>query len=246
MKYCIICRKHIRTWLPYNNINIASSKTGPKLPPEFRAILGCIGSDINNFWCSQCGSTDRERHLLLYFFAINFFDNINDKKILHIAPEKNLGYILKEMNPAEYLCGDLHPTNKEHIKIDCQDLHFNDEYFDVIICNHVLEHVHDLHKSLNELARCLKPGGRLIAQTPYSNRLKYTLEFIEIPSRDACIEFFYQDDHVRLLGMDIVELFNEHGLHGSLTPHKELLPNIDALKAGVNAEEPFFNFIKRM
>lgn len=245
MKFCIICRQHVDSWLPFTYKRMTlSSEMSPRLPPEYKKLFDGIGSDINNFWCSKCRCTDRERHLLLYFMSIDFFKEINKKKILHIAPEQHLGYILRALEPAEYICGDLHPRDKTHLKINCENMQFNENYFDAIICNHVLEHVSDLNKALSELSRCLKPGGRLIAQTPYSDRLKYTLEFTEVPSRDACIEFYYQDDHVRLFGMDIVDFFHKNGFHGNLTPHNELLPDIDPLKAGVNSKEPFFNFIK--
>jgi ubiquinone/menaquinone biosynthesis C-methylase UbiE len=39
---------------------------------------------------------------------------------------------------------------------------FEDNQYDVILCNHVLEHIPDDTKAMQELYRVLKPGGMVL------------------------------------------------------------------------------------
>ena len=53
--------------------------------------------------------------------------------------------------------------------IDIRNLHERHEYegrFDTAICFEVIEHILDDEKLMNDMARCLKPGGRLLLTTP--------------------------------------------------------------------------------
>jgi len=43
---------------------------------------------------------------------------------------------------------------------------FEDESFDLIACENVMEHVEEPHTAFREMARVLKPGGTLLMQTP--------------------------------------------------------------------------------
>ena len=49
--------------------------------------------------------------------------------------------------------------------IDAQSLPYDDETFDLVIANHMLYHVPDRPKAIQEIRRVLKPAGRLIATT---------------------------------------------------------------------------------
>jgi 2-polyprenyl-3-methyl-5-hydroxy-6-metoxy-1,4-benzoquinol methylase len=59
------------------------------------------------------------------------------------------------------------------LKGDCTALPFEDASFDVIVSFETLEHILAADKVVAEFARCLKPGGRLVASTP--NRLAYSM-----------------------------------------------------------------------
>lgn len=54
---------------------------------------------------------------------------------------------------------------------DLQSASFPDAGFDVITVRHVIEHIREPHALMTELARILKPGGRLIIETPNSEAL---------------------------------------------------------------------------
>jgi SAM-dependent methyltransferase len=203
-----------------------------------------VGSNLDRYLCGKCYCNDRDRHLWLYLTAAGFSQQISGQKILHLAPEVHIERRLKALSPIEYIAGDLHPRDPLHTKVDCERMQFADNYFDLIICNHVLEHVSDARRALSELARCLKPDGFLIAQTPYVPGLKYTFELEAVPSEALCRFLYGQEDHVRLFGKDIVDLFRAAGFNGNLFPHSSVLPNIDAVEYGCNEHEPFFLFAK--
>jgi ubiquinone/menaquinone biosynthesis C-methylase UbiE len=128
--------------------------------------------------------------------------------------------------------------------MDVQHLPFAAATFDLAICNHVLEHVGDAAAALAELHRVLKPGGRLICQTPFATRLTGTFEDPLLQSTADRLFFYGQEDHVRLFGSDIEEVFRRAGFTGRLVPHAKILPDIDPEEHGINEDEPFFDFTK--
>jgi len=69
-------------------------------------------------------------------------------KLLHIAPEKSLQKILKSFSHIKYISGYLNPLMNCDIRLDITDMNFKDNFFDVIICNHVLEHIRDDKKAM--------------------------------------------------------------------------------------------------
>ena len=86
----------------------------------------------------------------------NFF---NDKlKFLHIAPEYCFISLFKKQQNLDYTTADLNSPWAD-VKMDVHNIPFDDESFDVIMCNHVLEHVEDDKKVMNEFYRVMKKNG---------------------------------------------------------------------------------------
>jgi len=177
---------------------------------QFRKFLpyGRIGRP--NALCPHCLSL--ERHRLLWLFLkdkTEFFTT--SAKMLHIAPE--LCYIkrFESLPKLDYLTADIEsPLAK--IKMDIHDIPFPENTFDVIFCNHVLEHVQDDKKALSEMLRVLKPGGWSILQIPiFKPLIDQTIEdpTLEDPKKRA--ELFGQDDHVRMYGKDYAERIRSTG-----------------------------------
>jgi SAM-dependent methyltransferase len=165
--------------------------------------------------------------------------------VLHLAPERHLEQRIERCGPARYVRGDLYPSRPNQLRIDVEALQFDSDSFDLILCNHVLEHVADPAQALAELHRCLKPGGVLVAQTPYTPLLKNTLELsFSPPPEEFAKLYFGQADHVRLFGADIQDCFTAAGLQGELLTHAQVLPGIDPAEFGCNGREPFFAFSK--
>jgi predicted SAM-dependent methyltransferase len=79
---------------------------------------------------------------------------------------------------------------------------FKENSFDVIICNHVLEHTQDDRKAMHELYRILNPKGWAILQVPISNLLETTYEDLAIKKPEEKEKKFGQRDHVRIYGKD--------------------------------------------
>jgi SAM-dependent methyltransferase len=113
-----------------------------------------------------------------------------------------------------------------------------------VIANHVLEHVDDAQQSLAEIYRVLANGGFAILQTPFASTLTRTFEDSGIQSKSARLHAYGQEDHVRMYGRDIDAVFTSRGLISRVNTHQALLPEIDAVRYGVNPAEPFLLFQK--
>jgi SAM-dependent methyltransferase len=234
--FCAICERNVPNWLPHPQREAAAQL--------FTRLVGSIGSNLDWHLCPACGCNDRERHLVLYLQAEGIFERLADLRILHMAPEFNLERRIRALQPREYICGDLMPNRPELRKLDVEALPFDDDAFDLIMCNHVLEHVADPDRAMRELRRCLSDEGHLVAQTPYSPNLKLTLEMIHPVTPEFANHFYGQDDHVRLFGADLPGRFRAAGLVGDLLPHEEVLPDFPPEEYGINPREPFFLFRK--
>ena len=144
-----------------------------------------------------------ERHRLIYFALRKTVLTPSEKhSILHFAPEKCLTDILKEYFPnGDYVTADM-SEGRAMVAMDIQNIQFEDERFDLIFCNHVLEHVTDDRKAMSELYRILKPGGRAFLTVPFDPESEKTYEDPSIVSPMRRRIHFGQKDHVRCYGMD--------------------------------------------
>jgi len=235
-RFCVFCRQHVAAWNPYR-LGVAD------FSPFFRRVEP-IGSNVERFSCPSCESTDRERHLFLYLSRLNLLQTLSDATILHMAPERRLGALVRSCNPAAYVAGDLIPTGATIAKIDLENIPYTGAAFDVVICNHILEHVPSPVAALREVHRVLKPGGRFICQTPYASLLATTFEERRLQSDSDRLFFYGQEDHVRLFGLDLEALLTQSGFVGRFVRHEELLPDVNAELLGVNEQEPFFDFVR--
>ena len=131
--------------------------------------------------------------------------------MLHIAPELCFIERFKSLKGLDYITADIEsPLAK--IKMNVQEIPFEESTFDVIFCNHVLEHVDDDKKALSELKRVLKPGGWAILQVPFFYPLpKVTYEDKSITDPKEREKAFGQDDHVRMYGEDYGERLESTG-----------------------------------
>lgn len=124
-----------------------------------------------------------------------------DLKLLHIAPEQCFHKTFKKQKNLDYLTGDLEsPIADMHF--DLHDIPLDENKFDVVFCNHVLEHVEDANQCMKELYRVMKPGGWGIFQVPQDFSREKTYEDPTITSPEEREKHFWQKDHVRLFGKD--------------------------------------------
>jgi len=235
MPYCCVCNQTVDQWIPHP----LQAQRSPLM-----VMLDTVGSDPSIYGCPSCHCNDRDRHLWLYLKASGVLARLEGAHILHMAPEWRLEPLIAACKPGQYVLGDLLPTQDRYQRIDLEHLPFDDDSLDLVICNHVLEHVQHIERALSEIHRCLQPGGMLVAQTPYAPVLKHTLELQQVPDAATAKLLFGQEDHVRLFGNDIEQYFHASGLQGQPLPHQTLLPDVDQATFGCNVREPFFVFWK--
>ena len=145
-----------------------------------------------------------ERHRLMWLFLrddTDFFTSKEKIKTLHIAPEQCFLDLFRKQNNLEYITSDLESPIAD-VKADICNLPFDDNSFDVVFCNHVLEHIMDDTKAMQELYRVLKKGGFGIFQIPQDLSREKTFEDNTITNRRERAEIFGQYDHVRVYGRD--------------------------------------------
>lgn len=183
----------------------------PICKKEFRKFLA-YGSDTalrQNVLCPYCLSLERHRLLWLYLHErTNFFrDHL---KVLHIAPEQCFHGRFKRARNLDYVTGDLESPLAEY-HFDLHDIPFRENSFDVILCNHVMEHVEDDRRCMRELQRVLKPGGWAIMQVPIDYGREETYEDTSITEPEERERHFWQKDHLRLYGRDYPDRLEECG-----------------------------------
>jgi predicted SAM-dependent methyltransferase len=145
-----------------------------------------------------------ERHRLMWLFLrddTDFFTSKEKIKTLHIAPEQCFLDLFRKQKNLEYITSDLESPIAD-VKADICNLPFDDNSFDVIFCNHVLEHIINDTKAMQELYRVLKKGGFGIFQIPQDLSREKTFEDNTITNRRERAEIFGQYDHVRVYGRD--------------------------------------------
>lgn len=227
--YCHFCNGNYNKFLPMGVKNDIFLKNN---------IIG--GGYRETAVCPRCHSIDRER--LIYLYLKNKTNIYNSKlKVLHIAPEENLSNILNKNKNLEYICGDLYPkVNKGIIKLDVTNLEFDNNYFDAILCNHVLEHVIDDAKAMQELYRVLKPNGWAILQVPISKTLNVTYEDPNIVTVEERTDKYGQGDHVRIYGQDYVKRLENTGFSVNIYNLKSDYKDEQIKKYGLIEEEVIF------
>ena len=191
---CICCGNRFITFLPFGLVKRANAQ------------------------CPACGSL--ERHRLHWHYMVNQTNLLRNEailKVLHVAPEEVL-YNRFIGNPGiEYIpCAkmgegypDVYPAGT--IDIDITDIHFGDHRFDVIYCSHVLEHIPDDHRAMQELLRILKPGGWALLQVPVDINRASTYEDFSITGAREREQAFGQSDHVRVYGRDYKQRLEKAG-----------------------------------
>ena len=154
-----------------------------------------------------------ERHRLMWLFLrdnTTFFTATKKLKVLHIAPEQCFLDIFRKQQNLNYITSDLESPIAD-VKADICDLPFKENEFDVVFCNHVLEHISNDTKAIQELYRVLKPGGFGIFQIPQDLSKAITFEDNTITDRKERAKLFGQYDHVRVYGRDYFDKLRSIG-----------------------------------
>ena len=184
---CPVCEKSFKKFLPY----------------------GYGDHQRDNVLCPYDLTLERHRLMWVYLKTkSNFFTD--ELKVMHIAPEQCFYKRFRKQNNIDYTTGDLESPLAD-IHFDLHDIPLEDNQYDVIFCNHVLEHVEDDKKCMSELKRIMKPGGWGIFQVPIDYTRDYTYEDPKITDPKEREKHFWQYDHVRLYGTNYPDVLREAG-----------------------------------
>ena len=162
-------------------------------------------------FCPFCYSAPRQR--ILAYWANDNVSLLKSSKILYFAPEYSMMKWVRRNN-VKLTTADLFDP-KTDLKLDITAIDLPDDSFDMVICNHVLEHVSGYGKALSELHRVLKPGGKLIISFPIDPSLDTVLEK-EADTAEERVKLFGQNDHVRVFGKDSEEIIASYGFSVSV------------------------------
>lgn len=171
-----------------------------------------------------------ERHRLLWLYLkneTNFFKE--NSKVLHFAPEQAFYKRFRSLKNLEYTTTDLNSPLAD-VKADICNLPFETNNYDVIFCNHVLEHIPDDTKAMQEILRVLKPGGMAILQIPQDLSRAITFEDNSITDRKERAAIFGQYDHVRVYGRDYFEKLRSVGFRVDEIDYTNILSKEDVTK----------------
>lgn len=213
---CPICNSTYREFLPYGRIN-----------PRPNAL------------CPNCLSLERHRLIWMYLKEkTSFFQQ--QLTVLHIAPEHCFMKKFEKQHGETYITADIEsPLAK--VKMDIHNIPFPENHFDVVLCNHVLEHVADDIKSMSEIKRVLKPGGWAILQVPFFSPVPdTTFEDNAITDPREREKIFGQDDHVRKFGKDYPKRIERSGLK---VVQEDFAQTVSA-RFGVSVGEILFKGVK--
>ena len=177
--------------------------TDPIDGKSFRMFLPYgYGTQRNNVLSPSTLSLERHRLLWLYLQnETDFFTAKEKKNVLHFAPEQEFYKRFKKQKNIQYTTTDLFSPLAD-VKADICNLPFEDNQYDVLFCNHVLEHIPDDTKAMQELYRVLKPGGMAILQIPQDLNRAATFSDDSITDEKERAAIFGQYDHVRVYGRD--------------------------------------------
>ncbi|WKZ61652.1 MAG: class I SAM-dependent methyltransferase [Cyclobacteriaceae bacterium] len=216
----------VRTWLKKTLIYVSKGRLrmsffffvaeGLNICRSFRKSAGrlecsvCINrvpfflhhaSDLRISWnavCPNCNS--RSRHRGLWYLYGKVLDEISTQlKILHVAPEPIFYPLFKANERVSYITADYLLEDVDY-KEDLQKLSFGDASFDLILCNHVIEHVPDDDAAFSEISRVLNAGGRAIITIPGDYSRNKTVYFNHLRF----------NGHYRDYGMDVVDKMNKY------------------------------------
>lgn len=203
--------------------------TDPIDSKSFKSFLPYgYGKQRNNVLSPSTLSLERHRLLWLYLKNETDFFSV-EKKVLHFAPEQAFYKRFRKMSNLDYVTTDLNSPLAD-VKADICNLPFKDNEFDIILCNHVLEHIPDDRKAMEELYRILKPGGFGVFQIPQDLNRETTFEDDSITDKKERAKIFGQYDHVRIYGRDYFDKLRSVGFKVEEVDYTARLSEDDIIK----------------
>jgi len=225
----------------YDSLDI-EKRICPVCNQKFRIYLPFGISLRKNAQCPFCQSLERQRTMWLYFRdVIKLFSETNELRILHFAPEVTFNKQFSLMKNVDYYPVDYNP-DFENIRevVDMRKMQYSDNMFDIIICNHVLEHIPDERLAIKELHRVLKINGAVYLTVPIDYALDNTLEDSKYCTPELRLKYYGQDDHVRRYGKDFHKRLESAGFVVKILEPNASFSKKELSFYGLNPEEQIF------
>ena len=156
--------------------------------------------------CPVCGALPR--HRILASWCNDHLALLQSSEILYFAPEYCM---LRWMKRNGVSCTTADLFQEADLKLDIQATGLTDGSWDMVFCNHVLEHVEDFRTALKEMYRILRPEGHLICSFPMDPKVELLDEAEGELSEEERIRRFGQCDHLRVFGMKAAKFLEEAG-----------------------------------
>ena len=203
--------------------------------PIAKREFKCFVKTRNNLLTPSNGANARQR--LVWHYLENKLNILHKKySLLHVAPELSYFEKLSKRKNLTYIAGDKMVSgysNQKGVKnIDLTNLSYKNNFFDLIICNHVLEHIQDDNKAIFEMYRVLKKGGKAIITVPINEKLSATYENSSITKVSDRIKHFGQWDHVRWYGLDIKDRISKAGFFVNMNRYSNNFSKKDFIRYG--------------
>ena len=193
----------------------------------------------DNPTCPRCRTRRRHRFYWYYLNQVSTLFKTEHKRVLHLSPEYYLERKFRRRLGEAYVpAGYDDPWVKKTLDLNRSDE--PEESYDVIICNHVLEHVPDDLKAMREIRRMLKPDGWALITVPQFAKGN-TFEDPSLTSREERTRHYGQWDHLRAYGSDFADRLRSQGLAVEVIYPKDILnqQEIEAMRLKAS-EDPLF------
>lgn len=196
--YCSMCKAHIPYWNNFGSDAAIYNK------------VHIVGGGIRACQCPECGSIDRGRWI--DYILSQYTDAYTNKEahILHIAPEIGIPDRIKKTGNHNYITGDLAMEGVD-VFMDVTDIPFKNDWFDIVIMNHVISYIEDEEKAIGELLRVMKDTGILIISFPICMEYESTVEKNGLDN-DASFEEFGTEGNCRMYGADYIKRMEKYGI----------------------------------
>ena len=204
-KECPLCGCRRRKFLPYGYV-----------------------TQRENALCPNCLALERHRTLWLWLLRESDIGRgaMALPRLLHVAPEVALMrkfHKIYAAQPADYVTADLESPLAD-LHFDIQHIPLEDESFDAVICNHIMEHVEDDRQAMREIKRILRKGGWGVILSPVDMQRETTFEDDTITDEAERTRIFGQYDHRRIYGRDYAKRLEEAGFEVYECDYANLIP----------------------
>ncbi|OFX69140.1 MAG: hypothetical protein A2X12_12165 [Bacteroidetes bacterium GWE2_29_8] len=164
----------------------------------------------HNAACPYCYSLERNRLLWLFLNNNNLLNK--ETKLLHFAPERIIEQKIKKLKLKSYISADIDPQLAD-VVVDITNINFPDNSFNLIICSHVLAHIKDEAKAIQELYRVLSTGGIALIMTRIDLSLNATYEETDVDTSNKRLKYYKQEDVFRIHAKDFNKRLEQSGFN---------------------------------